>query len=520
MSRAFLLVLLLAGFALSSGLSVDLAFEMLFEREALPESLRSVPLKSGTPFLLHVIRNERFLSQERRRVLRQKLARPSLPNSYDTPDGHFKIHYNASVTDTYYVRRCGEFFERAWYVEVESLGFSPPVCDGGLGGDDRFDVYIVNLGAGVYGITYPDGSTTEPTSAYINVNTSYDGFPPNDDPEGSSWGAFKVTCAHEFFHAIQFAYDPGEEVWMLEVASVWMEDVVFDYVNDYYNYLRYFFGAPYSSLMEYSMHMYGSCVWFHYLSQRFGAGIVNRIFDEMVHLDGLSAISAALDSLGADLAQEFLTFACWNYLTGPRADSFHYDEAESYDTVSLEARAHSLPYTFSPVSSHRPHSFAANYILLPTTPEAGVTIDFSGSGDATWGVAVVVPGDSAEILLPDGSGFVPTGGRPAALVIAAAGAYSEYPTYDYSVSIYPCSGVAQSSGERPGRLSVFPNPFCGALFVLPGGHGEVSVFDLGGRRVFSARTEGKPVLWKPRRLPPGVYVVEAGGERAKVVYCP
>ena len=47
----------------------------------------------------------------------------------------------------------------------------------------------------------------------------------------------QVTAAHEFFHAIQFAYDYGEDAWMLEATATWMEERVFDKVNDNRQYL-------------------------------------------------------------------------------------------------------------------------------------------------------------------------------------------------------------------------------------------------------------------------------------------
>jgi hypothetical protein len=36
----------------------------------------------------------------------------------------------------------------------------------------------------------------------------------------------KVTAAHEFFHAVQFAYDIGEDGWLMESTATWMEEHV------------------------------------------------------------------------------------------------------------------------------------------------------------------------------------------------------------------------------------------------------------------------------------------------------
>ena len=47
----------------------------------------------------------------------------------------------------------------------------------------------------------------------------------------------KVTAAHEFFHAVQFAYDIGEDGWFMESTATWMEEHVYDAINDNLQYL-------------------------------------------------------------------------------------------------------------------------------------------------------------------------------------------------------------------------------------------------------------------------------------------
>ena len=47
----------------------------------------------------------------------------------------------------------------------------------------------------------------------------------------------QVTVAHEFFHAVQFAYDAFEDAWFMEGTASWMEDEVYTDVNDNLQYL-------------------------------------------------------------------------------------------------------------------------------------------------------------------------------------------------------------------------------------------------------------------------------------------
>ena len=47
----------------------------------------------------------------------------------------------------------------------------------------------------------------------------------------------RVTAAHEFFHAVQFGYDYFEDVWLMEASSAWVEDEIFDDIDDNRQYL-------------------------------------------------------------------------------------------------------------------------------------------------------------------------------------------------------------------------------------------------------------------------------------------
>jgi len=121
-------------------------------------------------------------------------------------------------------------------------------------GAEKTTVYIERLGAGFYGFatvdftTDSDGNPVALLPPYLALNTDLSFVPPNEDPDGRIAGAMKVTAAHEFFHAIQFLdygaprlYSPDfADDWWMEASSTWMEDEVFDEVNDY---LQFFQGS-------------------------------------------------------------------------------------------------------------------------------------------------------------------------------------------------------------------------------------------------------------------------------------
>ena len=89
---------------------------------------------------------------------------------------------------------------------------------------------------GLYGYCAPERTTTASTwaaSGYCVLD---------DDFARSQFGqqpilSLKATAAHEFFHAVQFAYDYAEDGWFMEATATWMEERVFDDVNDNRQYL-------------------------------------------------------------------------------------------------------------------------------------------------------------------------------------------------------------------------------------------------------------------------------------------
>ena len=125
----------------------------------------------------------------------------------------------------------------------------PPPPDDGLGGDDRYDIYLRNIGS--YGLTWPGTDGPQPwndLSSYIEIENDFSGAYPNDDPEGPVAGAMKVTCAHEFHHAVQFGLRGSSTVWLAELTSVAFEERVYPYVNDYVWLIDYFMAVSYTHL--------------------------------------------------------------------------------------------------------------------------------------------------------------------------------------------------------------------------------------------------------------------------------
>ena len=312
-----------------------------------------------------------------------------------------------------YINRISEIFEFVWEIETGDpdsgyLGYNPPLSDEGRGGDNRYDVYILNLGAGYYGFTVPEGGAGQyQISSFVEFENDFSGtFYQNRPVEGA-----KVTAAHEFFHAIQFGYDALEfdydnvsdpntyKPWWMEASAVWIEDVVYDVLNDYINYLPYFYGYPWMNLGTFSYtagdarayHPYGSCVWPIYLTEKYGVDFVKEIWEGCATVPGYNTLNVtdnALSARSTSLTAAFTEFSLWNYHTGTRANpALYYSEGALFpqiDPAIIITAPISEPISIGGLPNP-PEHLGANYIVVQTgSSSGGLSIDFDGV-DITYG---------------------------------------------------------------------------------------------------------------------------------------
>ena len=125
--------------------------------------------------------------------------------------------------------------ENVWNSEVDTMGYRAPLSDATLHRprprrQARHLPQQPGRRSGLYGYCTSDdpGLNTPGTftaSAYCVVDNNYtERIFRNHTPIQN----LKVTLAHEFFHAVQFAYDIGEDTWLMEGTATWMEDQVYD----------------------------------------------------------------------------------------------------------------------------------------------------------------------------------------------------------------------------------------------------------------------------------------------------
>jgi hypothetical protein len=410
---------------LAEKLSLDhplVAQALAFKDPQHPKAARweelPLPIKSGTPAMIFVSLQRHELPEEVSKILQ---ARPTLSCSFDTPGGHFKVHYDTSgIHEVYgagvdlnpadghpdYVNRTGEYLDYIWAYEVDTIGLQPPPSDGWYpgGGDSRYDVYLVASLGNAYGLTQPDSfqaGNPQSYTSWIELRTSYTifGYPDQYYP-------LKVTAAHEFFHTIHLGYDAYEPFlpdmsdynpWWLEASAVWMEDVVFDDVNDYISYLPYFFRYPWLSLTAHDptwqnmvrvYHMYASCVWPIYLSERFGIGPINTAIikdiweacADVMYDNIVPATNQVLDEYYSDINSAFGEFTIWNYFSGSLNESGYYSEGSYFPDLNDTMMVYdSYPVNVtSPIQP--PEYLGANYVkFVPFDSTGGLRVNFGGA---------------------------------------------------------------------------------------------------------------------------------------------
>ncbi len=186
----------------------------------------------------------------------------------------------------------------------KNAGFSMP---SGL----YYDIYLSSsaCGSSVYGYTAPNSiignnpNSTEKESnscnSYIVIRTDYSNFYCEND-----YG-FKVTSAHEFFHSVQMAIDVyAMNLFVMEGCAVWAEQWNHKDLYDGFQYLTNYFNLcdlqlnykPANSGDNYSIRPYGTWIFYRYLTDMFGDGIIKKLYYNHIGTNENSAFEKTLKS--------------------------------------------------------------------------------------------------------------------------------------------------------------------------------------------------------------------------------
>ncbi|MEI5676583.1 MULTISPECIES: MXAN_6640 family putative metalloprotease [unclassified Nocardioides] len=226
-----------------------------------------------------------------------------------------------------------------------AAGYRKPVSDRTRGGGtNQFDVYLVDTGReGLYGYCVPEGvtsSTQRSAQAYCSLDND---FASKQFPANTPVHNLQVTTAHEYFHAVQFAYDITDDLWFLESTATWAEDEVYDAVNDNIQYLR---NSPMSQPRTpidkgQDLRVYGSWIFFRYLSELepgSRGGMPTIVRDILTKAAGpaysLQAVRAVLKERGRSMTATVARFSAAN-----RHPARSYREGARYPVTRPEGTA-------------------------------------------------------------------------------------------------------------------------------------------------------------------------------------
>ena len=201
-----------------------------------------------------------------------------LPETMTTP--HFQIHYTGQVGSPSPItqQRAGDLagnFERAYTSLVSEWGYPAPLSDG----DSLIDVYVTDLSAiPAAGLAFPETAGAQ-TWGYIHMDDGSTNLPS--------------VAMHELFHLVQYGIWSHMDPSVLEASAEWagFRFIGFPLAVDFGGTspvpLLETVGLPDMSLTcngescgatDYEAQGYSRWHFFEFLSERFGSGTVNDLF--------------------------------------------------------------------------------------------------------------------------------------------------------------------------------------------------------------------------------------------------
>jgi hypothetical protein len=156
---------------------------------------------------------------------------------------YYLTGHDATTEDT--VHLAAESIHQAWQ-DYLAWGFEAPQTTA----PDQVHIYIRDLD-GSWGVAYAE---TFWDSAYIELTRDFSGALPNDDPISSEAGQIRTISAHELFHLVQYNMHHYSvytgDGWYQESTAEFIEDEVFDGVNQYLQRLPEFYDNTHQSLWD------------------------------------------------------------------------------------------------------------------------------------------------------------------------------------------------------------------------------------------------------------------------------
>jgi hypothetical protein len=366
--------------------------------------------------------------------------------------------------------------DHVWDTEVGALGYRQPLDDSTTtlndGGGPQLDIYLADIGrVGLFGYCTSDDphafafAAPWDVSAYCVLDDDYRqrqfGFNQTSDE------FLEVTAAHEFFHAVQFAYDWFEDLALMEGTAMWMEGQVYPAVIDRIRYLsRSALAHPGVPLdTGGGGYEYGAWLFWRFLTEKVYGNDPAIIKDIWERADGSAAAAfgdeysfqaahRALAADGFDFRQLFNRFGWTNDLRDYSEADLGYPVPPIAGVYRLGSTMHSSGwqtaylfhlgahfYRFRPQPSAPQHGTLNISVTLPklmTYPAASAVIYRKGDSPLVKTIALDSDGDGhrkvdfgrADVWKVD-------------LVLTNGSLRFDCPPKDFPESVYSCGGFSR-----------------------------------------------------------------------------
>ncbi|MFZ3208658.1 MAG: MXAN_6640 family putative metalloprotease [Geobacteraceae bacterium] len=452
-----------------------------------------------TPLYHGVKRDWKQLSNETRQVLAKYLAKPVLPGEsvVRSNAGHFSIHFAITGSDAPpladgdengipdWVETVADVLEAVYSREISVFGYRPPPTTGG----GPYDVYLQDLAStSQYGYTESDIPADADSTSYTSFMVIDNDFAESIYLSGSRTPlmALQIAAAHEFQHAVQYGYNYYFDPWYAEASAAWMEDEVYDSVNQLYTYLPAYFSntiLPIDTAVSTTTGGgYGRWLFNRYINESFPSRPINReIWERLAtktsgvgDIPMLPVIDEVLASAGSSMASTFLGFAKkvflrnWASHTGdidlihpltiPNDNTYKVAGTFTVPATSLPSLYSFTYYKLLPASANpatltiaypRPASQAVVAFLKGAN--GSITEYLFATNSNTVTVPSFVSGDEIYLLIcNNGTGAVNTPADPAQPIDVLPDASNPYSGPPVLVSSPPTSNDKAATGSGGG----------------------------------------------------------------------
>ncbi len=480
--------------------------------------------------------------------------------SYDS--GIFRYHYTLTgnhavdTADTNgnnipdYIEQMADVFNVVSSTELTMNNFTEPPGDGWYplnndnGGSGLYDIYIRNLSSQLYGYTQPelyannngnnehsDGLTeVNATTSYMVMRNNYNGFP------NSLLENIQVTATHEFFHAVQFGYDGWEETWIMEATAVQMEEIVYDNINDCYQYMSSWFHSPHQSLnLDSYNRWYGSFIFFEYVSTHLDPETIRLFWEKSITHDSyygsfsIQTLDEVFQELGSSFINMLNDMSVANRIltSNSAANPYTYEEADAYSSSpsTFQNVSYSAGVNAS-VSSTNLQANAAQYIRLISNDPVLATLSSDTGNDGDLMLFAILSYSDSSWTVWSGSpiNVDPAGATRIYFVIVSQN--SDGSNFNYTLTF--TDGQMSTNPDLPKQFTVsnaYPNPFNPETHMIVDLTGNenlnIFIYDMKGRVVTQLINDRLPsgrhfITWngkdiKGNQIASGMYMIRVMG---------